>query len=82
MPITTGTLTMCFRTALAKRGISVQRYWNATMVGPDVRKFLQWFAEILAEVRDAMAPLHGPTKANKFFSTIVLCWIISKKPAI
>ena len=42
-PIIVGALTTLLRSALAKLGISVQRYWNATMVGPDVRKFLKHF---------------------------------------
>ena len=34
------TLTAAMKVILQKYKISVQRYWNATLVGPDVRKFL------------------------------------------
>jgi hypothetical protein len=35
---------------LQKYKISVQRYWNATLVGPDVRKFLLSHGPIIAEL--------------------------------
>jgi len=42
-----GVISAEFQAALARFRISVQRYWNATLVGPDVRKFLVHFLEIL-----------------------------------
>ena len=42
------------KTALDSCGISVQRYWNATLVGPDCRRFIENSEEILGAIRAAM----------------------------
>ena len=49
-----GTLVAAMKTALDSCGISVQRYWNATLVGPDCRRFLEKSEEILGAIRAAM----------------------------
>ena len=42
------------KAALDSCGISVQRYWNAILVGPDCRRFLEKREEILGAIRAAM----------------------------
>ena len=49
-----GTLVAAMKAALDSCGISVQRYWNATLVGPDCRRFLEKREEILGAIRAAM----------------------------
>ena len=41
-------------------GISVQRYWAATLVGPDCRRFLKHFVEILKGIAAKMKAVGHP----------------------
>lgn len=47
-------LVAAMKAALEKWGISVQLYWNATLVGPDCRRFLSCHAAILGYRHAAM----------------------------
>ena len=59
-----------FQAALKKFRISVQRYWNATLVGPDVRKFLDHFHEILKLVSGLISEkLNAAAKGAAFYET-------------
>ena len=40
-------LTAAIKEIIKVHHISVQRYWNATLVGPDVRRFLTAYVAIL-----------------------------------
>ena len=40
----------------------MQRYWNATLVGPDVRKFLVNYEAIIKELAAKIAEVEGPVK--------------------
>ena len=61
-----GVLTAAMKVILQKYKISVQRYWNATLVGPDVRKFLLSHGLIIAELAAKIAEVEGPAAAAKF----------------
>ena len=61
-----GALTAAMKVILQKYKISVQRYWNATLVGPDVRKFLLSHGLIIAELAAKIAEVEGPAAAAKF----------------
>ena len=49
-----GVLVAALKAALAKHNISVQRYWNGTLVGPDCRKLLQNYESVLAALSQAI----------------------------
>mmetsp|Transcript_11631 Transcript_11631/g.23460 ORF Transcript_11631/g.23460 Transcript_11631/m.23460 type:complete len:262 (-) Transcript_11631:7-792(-) len=55
------------KVALNKWDISVQRYWNATLVGPDCNRFLKYCTQILADIR-AVVVLEkcGGAECNSF----------------
>ena len=54
-------LTAAMKEILKVHHISVQRYWNATLVGPDVRRFLTAYVAIL----DALVQLAAKISASK-----------------
>ena len=64
-----GELSAKFQTALKKFRISVQRYWNATLVGPDMRKFLDHFLEILSLVSDLISEKLNAAVGAAFIET-------------
>jgi hypothetical protein len=52
---------------LDKIGVSVQRYWAATLVGPDCRRFLQNHKKILLGIAaDMEAAGHSPSECTDF----------------
>jgi hypothetical protein len=56
--------------ALARFNISVQRYWNGSLVGPDCKLFTDNYIDVLTQVRlkiDELFP--GSSKATLFFLT-------------
>ena len=62
-----GTLVAAMKAALDSCGISVQRYWNATLVGPDCRRFLEKREEIVGAIRAAMlSAKYGTPECNGF----------------
>ena len=61
-----GVLTAVLKEALQLYGISMQRYWNGTLVGPDVRKLLRVYDQILQAVAAEMAKIHGDAEAARF----------------
>ncbi len=61
-----GVLTALLKVALAEYHISVQRYWNATLVGPDVRRLLEVYPMVLAVIHAEMSKIHGVSEADKF----------------
>jgi len=61
-----GALTIALKEALQLYGISMQRYWNGTLVGPDVRKLLLIYEQILRAIADEMAKIHGDAEAARF----------------
>jgi hypothetical protein len=61
-----GVLLAALKEAFNTAGISVQRYWNATSVGPDCRTLLARYPAILAFVRVAIAAKCGETEAADF----------------
>jgi hypothetical protein len=46
-----GPHSVLFKKTLSNKGISVQRYWNGALVGPDCRKFLKMFRAVLEIIR-------------------------------
>ena len=49
------------------QGISVQRYWNGALVGPDCRRLLEKNDVILEDIRKGMvAARYGKTEARDF----------------
>ena len=62
-----GKLVAAMKVALNKWDISVQRYWNATLVGPDCNRFLKYCTQILADIR-AVVVLEkcGGAECNSF----------------
>lgn len=64
-----GELSAKFQAALKKFRISVQRYWNATLVGPDVRKFLDHFHEILKLVSGLISEKLNAAEGAAFYET-------------
>jgi len=54
-----GMISAEFQAALARFRINVQRYWNATLVSPDVRKFLVHFLKILTQVSSKLNAAEG-----------------------
>ena len=63
-----GRCTAEFKQALARFNISVQRYWNGSLVGPDCTLFTDNFIDVLTQVRlkiDELFP--GSSKALFFF---------------
>ena len=69
-----GTLTAAMKAILQKYKISVQRYWNATFVGPDVRKFLLSHGPIIAELAAKIAEVEGPAAAAEFSVRHLRVW--------
>jgi hypothetical protein len=62
-----GKLVAAMKAALNKWGISVQRYWNATLVGPDCRRFLKHCTQILADIRAVMVlEKYGGAECDSF----------------
>jgi hypothetical protein len=61
-----GALTAAMKFILQKYKISVQRSWNATLVGPDVREFLLSYGPIIAELAAKIAKVEGPAAAAEF----------------
>jgi len=62
-----GKLVAAMKAALNKWGISVQRYWNATLVGPDCRRFLKHHTGILADIRAVMVlEKYGDAECDSF----------------
>lgn len=64
---TCGVLTAALKGALQFYCISMQRYWNGTLVGPDVRKLLRVYQQVLRIIADKMAEIHGDAEATRFF---------------
>ena len=59
-----------FKFVLGKHGISIQRYWNGALVGPDCRRLLENHAAILEDVRKGIvAAGFGEAEARDFVDT-------------
>lgn len=58
-----GALVDALKGALKKFNISVQRYWNGQLVGPDCRRFIKHHKEILADIGNAVEA-HGWSAAE------------------
>ena len=62
-----GALVALMMHVLGKHGISVQRYWNGALVGPDCRHLLEMHKEILEDIRKGMvAAQYGASEATDF----------------
>ena len=62
-----GVLVAALKAAFNAAGISVQRYWNATLMGPDCRTLLAGYVSILATISAAIvAAGHGEEEALGF----------------
>lgn len=61
-----GVLTAVMKSSLQVYNISMQRYWNGTLVGPDVRIFLAVYMHILKVIADEMSKIHGQVEADRF----------------
>jgi hypothetical protein len=65
-----GVLVALFKFVLGKHGISIQRYWNGALVGPDCRRLLENHASILKYVRKGIvAAGFGEAEARDFVDT-------------
>lgn len=65
-----GVLVALFKFVLGKHGVSIQRYWNGALVGPDCRRLLENCAAILEDVRKGMvAAGFGEAEARDFVNT-------------
>ena len=58
---------------LQKWGISVQKYWSGTLVGPDCRRFLNHWQAILSELQDMVnaARPNADTTLNARYAAIL-----------
>lgn len=63
---TGGVLIAAMKSALQEHHISVQRYWNATLVGPDARRFLAAYEAILETLAAKITASNGPQIAAEF----------------
>ena len=62
-----GVLVGLMKHVLGTHGISVQRYWNGALVGPDCRRLLENHDVILGDIRKGMlAARYGGTDARDF----------------
>lgn len=65
-----GVLVALFKFVLGKHGISIQRFWNGALVGPDCRRLLKNHAAILEDVRKGIvAAGFGEAEARDFVDT-------------
>jgi len=62
-------LTAAMKEILKVHHISVQRYWNATLVGPDVRRFLTAYVAILEALAAKISASKGAAAAAEFTAT-------------
>jgi hypothetical protein len=62
-------LTAAIKEILKVHHISVQRYWNATLVGPDVRRFLTAYVAILEALAAKISGSKGAAAAAEFTAT-------------
>ena len=62
-----GILYDTWRQILKDYHITLQRYWKNTMVGPDVRKFLENGKDMLACLRPKIQEAHGEVEATAFY---------------
>jgi hypothetical protein len=62
-------LTAAMKEILKVHHISVQRYWNATPVGPDVRRFLTTYVAILEALAAKISASKGAAAAAEFTAT-------------
>jgi hypothetical protein len=62
-------LTAVMKKILKGHHISVQRYWNATLVGPDVRRFLTAYVAILEALAAKNPASKGAEAAAEFTAT-------------
>ena len=62
-----------FERLLQKWGISVQKYWSGTLVGPDCRRFLNHWQAILSELQDMVnaARPNADTTLNARYAAIL-----------
>ena len=63
---TGGVLIAAMKSTLQEHHISVQRYWNATLVGPDVRRFLAAYEAILETLAAKITASNGQQIAAEF----------------
>ena len=62
-----GVMYIEWKDSLRSQGISMEVYWNDSLVGPACRKFLDAREAILQRVRDKIASIHGQEKADDFY---------------
>jgi len=62
-----GTHSVLFKKTLSNKGISVQRYWNGAIVGPDCRKFLKMFRAVLEIIRAEIEKKTWRCEGQKWF---------------
>ena len=62
-----GTHSVLFKKTLSNKGISVQRYWNGAIVGPDCRKFLKMFRVVLEIIRAEIEKKTWRCEGQKWF---------------
>ena len=54
-----GVVTKAYTDAMARHNINPQKYWNGTLVGPDCRRYLEHYEDILLLVKAAIIENEG-----------------------
>ena len=67
-----GVVTKAYTDAMARHNINPQKYWNGTLVGPDCRRYLEHYEDILLLVKAAIIENEGAgigePKATAFYN--------------